>query len=74
VGALFLPWSTANAQAIAAGERDFTVALGDASWRQEPQKYHAKSLAALKARYAAADPNRELSEILTATDCAPWLS
>jgi glutathione S-transferase len=54
VGALFLPWSVANAAAIAAGQEEFTVSLDGKPWTQKPQKYHAKSLAALRAKYAAA--------------------
>lgn len=54
-GALFLPWSMANAAAIAAGEDEFTVSLDGQDWTQKPQKYHARSLAALRERYAALD-------------------
>ena len=55
VGRLFLPWSAANAAALDAGREEFTVELAGSTWTQKPQKYHAKSLAALRARYAAAD-------------------
>ena len=54
VGRYFLPWSQANSDALAAGEAEFTVKLAGRDYVQPPQKYHAKSLAALKARYAAA--------------------
>src|SRR5262249_40223616 len=46
VGALFLPWSVANAGAIGAGSEEFSVELGSRTWTQKPQKYHAKSLGA----------------------------
>jgi len=45
----------ANAAAIAAGDDEFTVSLDGQDWTQKPQKYHARSLAALRDRYAALD-------------------
>src|SRR5262249_21285026 len=45
VGRLFLPWSDANARAIAAGSEEFEVELDGRTWAQKPQKYHARSLA-----------------------------
>ena len=49
VGKLFIPWTLANAQAIASGRDEFTVELDGKTWTQKPQKYHAKSLSALRA-------------------------
>jgi len=54
VGRRFLPWSHANAVAIAGGAEEFTVELAGKAWTQKPQKYHAKSLKALRDKYAAA--------------------
>ena len=45
VAAFFLPWSAANAAAIARGDKTFEMTVGGAPWTQEPQKYHARSLA-----------------------------
>jgi len=73
VGGLFLPWSDANAKAIAAGDEAFTVALPSGTWTQKPQKYHARSLAALRERYAAVADRKALDPILEATGCLPWL-
>ncbi len=74
VGRLFLPWSDANARALAEGAQEFTVKLGDKTWTQAPQKYHAKSLRVLRERYAALDaPGQKLSALLDATDCSRWL-
>lgn len=73
VGALFLPWSTANAAALAAGEKQFTVALGGNAFSQDTQKYHAKSLAALKARYAAIRDRTALDPVLKEAGCLEWL-
>lgn len=68
VGRLFLPWSAANAEAIAAGRDGFTVVLDGAPWTQKPQKYHARSLAALRARYVEAD-RRAVDPILERAGC-----
>lgn len=69
VGAVFLPWSVANAQAIASGASQVELELGGRPFRQEPQKYHAKSLAALRARYAAVTDRSTLDAVLDATGC-----
>ncbi len=73
VGALFLPWSDANARAVAAGQKEFTLTLGGRPWTQEAQKYHAKSLAALRARYAACADRARLDPVLRASGCLQWL-
>jgi hypothetical protein len=72
VGALFLPWSDANARAIAANAEELSVELASGKWTQKPQKYHARSLAALRARYAAVK-SAELDAVLERTGCARWL-
>jgi glutathione S-transferase len=69
VGAVFLPWSDANARALAAGQKTFSLTLGGAPFSQETQKYHAKSLAALRARYAAVKDRAALDAILADTGC-----
>jgi glutathione S-transferase len=73
VGSRFLPWSDANARAIAAGSESFSVDLEGCTYTQKPQKYHARSLAALRARYAATGSPPELDRILADTGCLPWL-
>ena len=54
VGARFMPWTLANAAAVAAGSDELSVTLDGHTWTQKPQKYHAKSLRALRDTYAAA--------------------
>ena len=71
---LFLPWSTANAAAIDAGDEAFTVSLAGEDWTQKPQKYHARSLAALKARYQAVHRDDALNAVLDDTGCLRWLT
>jgi hypothetical protein len=73
VGALFLPWSAANADAVANGRKSFEVVLAGARWSQEPQKYHARSLAEIRHKYAAASGAAGLDEILGKADCLRWL-
>lgn len=69
VGRYFLPWSRANAAALAAGEAEFGVDLPGGRYVQAPQKYHAKSLAVLQGRWAAASGDAELADILARAGC-----
>jgi glutathione S-transferase len=72
VGRLFLPWSDANAKAIAAGQDEFTTELDGHQWTQKPQKYHAKSLAEIRKKYAAAR-DADLDATLETAGCLEWL-
>ena len=72
VGRRFLPWSHANAKAIAEGAEEFTVELAGKTWTQKPQKYHAKSLKALREKYAAA-ASAPLDRALTEVGCLDGL-
>ena len=74
VGALFLPWSAANSAAIAAGVKTFDVTLGGTTWTQEPQKYHARSLAEIRRKFAAAKAAPGLEAILRDSGCLGWLA
>jgi glutathione S-transferase len=73
IAATFFPWTAANAAAQAAGEQTFTVELDGKPFSQETQKYHAKSLAALRARYAAVADKKALDPILEEAGCRRWL-
>jgi len=73
VGGLFLPWSDANARALAAGEEEYSVPVRTGTWTQKTQKYHARSLAALRQRYAAVGDRSELDPILERAGCLRWL-
>jgi glutathione S-transferase len=70
---IFFPWTTANAKALAAGEKEFSMTLGGKPYSQETQKYHAKSLAALRARYTAVADKSRLDPILKEAGCYQWL-
>jgi glutathione S-transferase len=73
VAGLFLPWSVANATAIAGSSKSFEVSLGGTAWSQEPQKYHARSLAELRRKYEAAKAAPGLDAILAPSGCLPFL-
>ena len=74
VGRLFMPWALANAQAVAAGREEFSVELDGRTWTQKPQKYHAKSLRALRDKYAAVPDKRALDVVLDRAGCLAGLS
>jgi glutathione S-transferase len=74
VAGVFLPWSTANAKALAAGESEFTTELGGRPFAQATQKYHARSLAALRERYRRVADRARLDPVLARTGCLAWLA
>lgn len=73
VAGLFLPWSQANAEAIAGDADDFSIRLRSGDWQQKPQKYHARSLADLRARFQSWPEDPTLSEVLESTGCLEYL-
>ncbi len=73
VGGRFMPWTLANEKALAEGKDEFSVKLGDEVWIQKPQKYHARSLAMLRAKYAAAPDKATLDPILADAGCLEGL-
>ena len=73
VAGLFLPWSDANARAIEAEADSFEVSLRSGEWRQKPQKYHARSLQALRDAYQQVNGNQLLNEVLDASGALKYL-
>jgi hypothetical protein len=73
IGRYFLPWTAANAAALEAGATEFTVDLPGGPYRQPPQKYHARSLTALKSKYAAAASAPGLEALLADAGCLGFL-
>lgn len=73
IAGCFLPWSDANAKALAAGQPSFTVRIDGVAFTQEPQKYHAKSLAEIRRKYARASGSSALNAVLADTGCLSWL-
>ena len=72
-GAYFLPWSSANSDALEAGKESFSVDLPGGAYVQGPQKYHARSLIALRQKYRAAEGAPGLEALLAETGCLPYL-
>ncbi len=73
VGAQFMPWTCANEKALAEAREEFSVTLGDKIWTQKPQKYHARSLGMLRARYAGVADKAALDPVLEAAGCLAGL-
>jgi hypothetical protein len=69
IGARFLPWTLANAEAIAKGNEEFSVELNGQTWTQKPQKYHAKSLQVLREKYRAITDKSALDPVLERAGC-----
>ena len=69
VGGKFMPWTLANEKALAEGKDEFSVNLGSEAWIQKPQKYHARSLAMLRAKYAGASDKATLDKVLESAGC-----
>jgi glutathione S-transferase len=73
VGKQFWPWTLANETALREGKQEFSVTLGDNLWTQKPQKYHARSLSMLRAKYAAVPDKSGLDLVLAAAGCLAGL-
>ncbi len=73
VADLFLPWSQANARAIADGSDSFSVKLRSGAWQQKPQKYHAKSLRALQNHYQEVSDQPAIEQLMQETGCLDYL-
>jgi len=73
IGARFLPWSDANARALAAGEKQFTAHIAGTGFTQEVQKYHAKSLQEIRRKFAQVNGSAPLRALLADTGCLRWL-
>lgn len=74
IGRYFLPWTQANAAALQAGEKEFSVDLAGKAYVQAPQKYHAKSLQVLRDKYRALTDRNALDRILDAAGCTKYLA
>ena len=73
VAGLFLPWSVANRHAIDSGEEQFEVELAGKRWAQKPQKYHARSLGALREKFQSVSDNQAIVGMLQETGCLEYL-
>jgi glutathione S-transferase len=73
VGKQFWPWTLANETALREAKEEFNVTLGDKVWTQRPQKYHARSLGMLRAKYAVVADKKSLDLVLAAAGCLAGL-
>jgi glutathione S-transferase len=73
VGKQFWPWTLANETALREAKDEFSVTLGDRMWTQKPQKYHARSLGMLRAKYAEVADRSALDMVLAAAGCLAGL-
>lgn len=73
VGKQFWPWTLANETALRERKEEFSVTLGGKVWSQKPQKYHARSLGMLRARYADVADKSALDPVLAAAGCLAGL-
>jgi hypothetical protein len=73
VGRQFMLWTCANEKALAEAREEFSVKLGDKIWTQKPQKYHARSLGMLRAKYADVVDKTALDPVLQAAGCLAGL-
>jgi glutathione S-transferase len=74
IGRCFLPWSVANAKALADGSESLDVELEGARFHQQPQKYHARSLAALRQKIAEMTGRDLVLPVLERSGCWRWLA
>ena len=74
VGQLFLPWSSANREALDKNEANFSVELKGKVYTQQPQKYHAKSLQVLRDKFSQFEDDLILNRVLEETSCLRWLT
>jgi hypothetical protein len=73
IGAQFMPWTCANEKALAEAKDEFSVTLADKIWTQKPQKYHARSLSMLRAKYADVSDKAALDPVLEQAGCLAGL-
>jgi len=73
VGHQFMPWTSANEKALAEKQEEFSVTLAGQKWTQKPQKYHARSLGMLRAKYTEVADKTALNAVLEAAGCLTGL-
>jgi hypothetical protein len=73
VGQQFMPWTCANEKALSEAREEFSVTLADKIWTQKPQKYHARSLGMLRAKYADIADKAALDSVLESAGCLAGL-
>ena len=76
VGAEYLPFLSANQQALAEGRSELVVSIRGQEYRQAPFAYQAKCAAELKRRWAAlpGESRQALGPLLEEAGCASWFA
>jgi glutathione S-transferase len=75
IGEVYLPFLVANAAAVEAGDAEVRFEAMGHEFVQPPFRYQAKCLAALRAAFAALEPDcaADILGRLSAADCLPYL-
>jgi hypothetical protein len=68
-----MPWTCANEKALADAKGRIQRHARRQVWTQKPQKYHARSLGMLRARYAAVADKAALDPVLEPPGCLAGL-
>lgn len=69
----FLPWMAANHAAWAAGEKETSLNMKGAPFRQKTFKYQVVTLEHLRSKLTSVAENRQLVALLERTGCLPYL-
>lgn len=73
VAGRFLPWMAANHAAWAKGEKETSLTMKGAPFRQKTFKYQAATLDELRRKFATVADNAALVAVLEKTGCLPFL-
>lgn len=73
IAGCYLPWMEANAAAVDSGG-EVSVELPGGRFVQTPQKYAARALRDVRARYGAVAGTEDLDRLLAETGCDRWFS
>ena len=74
VGGKFMPWTLApTRRPLLKAARNSASILATKVWIQKPQKYHARSLGLLRAKYVGAADKAALDAILESAGCLKGL-
>jgi len=69
----FLPWMVANQRAFAAGEKETSLTMKGAPFKQKTFKYQAATLEELRSKLEKVSSNKVPMDLLEETGCLPFL-
>ena len=76
IGEIFLPWTSEITKSMLEEKEELSVKIKGREFKHSiggPQKYHVKSLAVLKSKFASFKGNQLLENILLETNCLGFL-